>query len=59
LANISGAAEEFAHAVIPGRDEVASPESIGTGQRIWIPGFSRSLSSGWPLRAGPVGSAPE
>jgi hypothetical protein len=26
---------------------------------LWIPGSSRSLSSGRQLRAGPVGSAPE
>jgi hypothetical protein len=29
------------------------------GRWLWIPGSSRSLSSGRPLRAGPVGSAPE
>jgi hypothetical protein len=29
------------------------------GRRLWIPGSSWSLSSGRPLRAGPVGSAPE
>ena len=36
--------QEFAVGVIPG---------------LWIPGSSRSLSSGRPLRAGPVGPAPE
>jgi hypothetical protein len=45
--------------VIPGRDEVASPESITPAQRLWIPGPSRSLSSGRATSRGPVGSVPE
>ena len=57
--------------VIPGRHEVAGPESIITGHaglalnsfytisEYGFPGSSRNRSSGRPLRAGPVGSAPE
>ena len=59
--------------VIPGRAKGANPKSIITviqerDERartaplrlwLWIPGSSRSLSSGRPLRAGPVGSAPK
>src|SRR5215831_16110006 len=46
----------------PGRQHptwVAGPGIYIHDRWLWIPGSSRSLSSGRPLRAGPVGSAPE
>jgi hypothetical protein len=56
--------------VIPGRPKaepgIHNQSSGGIGAavylhplEVWIPASSRSLSSGRPLRAGPVGSAPE
>ena len=53
------------HFVIPGQPEGLNPEPrntalapFGTVRVLWVPGSSRSLSSGRP-KAGPRGSAPE
>jgi hypothetical protein len=50
--------EREPESIITELTKLALPRNIAAAG-LWIPGSSRSLSSGRPLRAGPVGSAPE